>query len=309
MTKQLTSRVLMIRPACFSFNEETAHNNAFQTKPEDNQSEMIKNQAIQEFDQLVQKLRDHDIEVLVIQDTESPIKPDAVFPNNWISLHANGSLITYPMYAPKRRIERRSDIIEQLKSKFEVKEHWALESYEEKGLILEGTGSLIPDRDHEIVYACYSPRTNDELLEIWCEKTGYQKVGFTSLDQNEQEIYHTNVMMAVGVEFVVICMESIIEKDRNRVKNMLENSGKKIIDISFEQVNAFAGNMLQLKSSKTDKTYLLMSTTAYHSLEKGQIEQLEAFTTIIHSDIPTIERIGGGSVRCMVAENFLPLKS
>lgn len=306
---QITDKILMIRPANFGYNEQTAENNAFQTQNKIMSNDDVKEKAKEEFDRMVAILRDKGIHVDVVQDTESPIKPDCIFPNNWMSLHQNGSVITYPMYAPNRRIERRADIIDFLEDKYHVTKRYEFEHYEEQDMFLEGTGSMIFDRDHKIVYACISERTDIRLLDKFCVLTGYRKVAFTSVDRHGDPIYHTNVMMALGTDFCVLVKDSIKDEDELiSILSSLERTGKKVIDISFDQMEAYAGNMLQVKS-ENGKKYLVMSKSAHESLNETQREDLGSFTELLPVDIYVIETIGGGSVRCMMAENFLKLKN
>ncbi len=305
---QITNNVFMIRPANFGFNEQTAGNNHFQTKADESQADHIKRQAIVEFDNMVELLKGKGVHVDVFQDTEAPLKPDAVFPNNWISTHADGKIITYPMFSFNRRIERRDDIVEHLKLDFEVNERISLEHNEDEGKILEGTGSMIFDRENKIAYACLSERTDRNLFNMFCQLLGYQPVDFMALDKNGTPIYHTNVMMALGDKFAVICTECIVDAiDKRKVVDILSRTGKTIVDISLEQVNAFSGNMLQLKVK--GGSVLVMSRTAYNSLTSQQIEVLSDFSEILIPNIDTIEKFGGGSVRCMIAENFLEQKT
>lgn len=306
--RQITNHILMIRPAHFGYNEETAQNNAFQTKAEAIDFSKLEATARQEFDQMVDLLRSKGIDVLVIEDTDQPVKPDAVFPNNWISFHENGSIITYPMYAKNRRIERREDIIEKVGQHFNIKNRYSFEFYEDEDLFLEGTGSMILDRPNKIVYACLSPRTDATLIDKFNVLMGYRSCIFRSVDRSGKDIYHTNVMMALGEDFVVICMESIPDEDsRKELRSLFEKTGKQIIEINYAQMEAFAGNMLEVLGSN-DKRYLVMSRTAYDSLTNEQIQTLSALTNILAVPIPNIEKHGGGSVRCMMAEIFLPEK-
>ena len=303
--RQITDKIMMIRPASFQFNEETAANNAFQTAG-DYDVEAIKAKAIEEFDAMVETLRSKGITVEVIQDTAEPAKPDAIFPNNWISFHENGTVVTYPMYAENRRIERREDIIDTLGQKYEVAKRYTFDYYEEESKFLEGTGSMLFDRENGIVYACLSPRTNIEVLEKFCVLMGVQKIAFRSVDRDDQDIYHTNVMMALGVDFCVICLDSIKnEVEKNEILGALADTGKEIIDITYDQMENFAGNMLQVQNATGDR-YLVLSQAAYDSLREDQIKTLSAFTNILPIPITTIETLGGGSVRCMMAEVFLP---
>jgi len=308
MPNQLSSNILMIRPANFGYNPETAANNAFQVNDEQLTIAARKTKAVEEFDVFVEKLRVVGIHIIVVPDTETPLKTDAIFPNNWISFHEGGLIVTYPMFSPNRRLERRQDIIEQLSESFAFQNHVRLEKWEKENQFLESTGSLIFDRVHKIAYACLSERTHPILLDEYCQFMGFQKVAFKSVDKTGMPIYHTNVMMAMGTSFVVICMESIEkEKERDRLKQLFKQTQKEIIPITFEQLYAFAGNMLQVKN-KQGATFLVMSSRAYHSLTAAQIQQIEAHTQILHSDLTTIETYGGGSARCMMAEVFLEVK-
>ena len=306
MTAQITDSILMVRPANFGFNEQTAENNAFQTNDQSLSSADISQKAIEEFDNFVTLLRSNGIQVVVANDTDSPVKPDAIFPNNWITFHDDASIVTYPMNAPVRRLERSEAIINQIKQEFSIKNRHALENSESENIFLEGTGSMIIDRPNQIVYACIGPRTDEQLLDKFCELYDYQAVTFKAVDGNGQDIYHTNVLMALGEEFVVICLDTITDlDDRNNVIEFLESTEKEIIEISLEQMMAFAGNMLQVKN-KEGKTFLVMSEQAFKSLDSDQIEQIEQYTTPLPVPIYTIEKYGGGSARCMMAEIFLP---
>lgn len=306
--KQTTQHILMVRPANFGFNEQTAGNNAFQTKDNSQSSSEIQALAVQEFDQMVNKLIDHGVEVMVFEDSKEPLKPDAIFPNNWITTHPSGVLITYPMYAPVRRLERSTTLVESLKEKFEVQASFDFSGYEEQDLFLEGTGSMVLDRVNKLVYACLSPRTDAGLLERFCKLTGYKKVVFRAVDEKNQDIYHTNVMMAMGENFVVICQATIKDsREAAILAHHFETTEKEVITITMDQMHAFAGNMLQVANS-SGETFLVMSERAYQSLTDQQIRQIESHTNILYSPIPTIEKYGGGSVRCMMAELFLKKK-
>lgn len=303
---QVTDTIMMIRPASFGFNEQTAKNNVFQSEDSTLSQEQVSAKAIEEFDKMVEILRSKGIKVIVIQDTEEPKKPDAIFPNNWISFHANGSVITYPMYAPNRRIERREDIIEQLGKEFDIEKRYSFEHYESEDMFLEGTGSMLLDRENKIVYACLSERTDIRLVDKFCVLTGYSKVTFNAVDRNQKPIYHTNVMMALAEDFCVVVLDSITdEAERSKLLISLERTGKEIIDISHYQMEAYAGNMLQVKN-ENGNTFMVLSKSAYDSLNAGQVKRLETMTDLLPIDIETIETIGGGSVRCMMAEVFLP---
>lgn len=302
---QTTSNILMIRPVNFSFNAETAVNNAFQVA---GQSEGAQEKALYEFNQFVSVLRNNGINVTVVDDTPDPYTPDSIFPNNWISFHADGTVIFYPMYAPNRRLERKQHVIDIIRSAFEIKGLVDLSKYEAKNIFLEGTGSMVLDRDYKIAYACLSPRTDRKVLEDFCKQTGYRPVSFRATDSNGQEIYHTNVMMCVADRYVVICLDSIADKtEKENVSAAIKNTTKAIIEISLDQMNHFAGNMLQVQNSNGEKL-LVMSSQAYESLSAEQIKVLSGYNKIIHSPLTTIETNGGGSARCMMAEVHLPIQ-
>ena len=308
MQNQVTNTVMMVRPASFQFNSETAVSNAFQKKIENLTEEEILSMAINEFDAFVKKLLENKIEVLVIQDTKNPQKPDAIFPNNWISMGNDGNIFLFPMCTPNRRLERSTSILDKLNEKYKIKEIIDLSDSEHNNLFLEGTGSIIFDHLNKMAFACISPRTDINLFKTHCTQIGYEPVYFYSKDKNGFLVYHTNVMLTIGNDFAVICAETIKDlKERKNVINKLENGGKLIIEITENQMNHFAGNMLQLKN-KEGKYFLVMSNSAYQSLDKGQIEKIEQMTDILTVDIPTIETIGGGSARCMMAEIFLESK-
>ncbi|MCO6481100.1 MAG: amidinotransferase [Phaeodactylibacter sp.] len=298
----------MIRPAHFGYNEETALNNAFQVMDKSLGLREVRQGAIREFDAFVEKLRSAGVDVIVVEDTDTPVKLDAVFPNNWVTFHEDGRVVTYPMNAPTRRLERREDVLELLGERFQLGDHLRLEHYEEMGMYLEGTGSLILDRPNRIAYACLSPRTDEHLLDDFCDRLGYEKVAFIAVDANGQEIYHTNVMMALGESFVVVCLESVrAEGERNRLLKKFAETDKEVIEISLDQMMAFAGNMLQVRS-QDGTPYLVMSEQAYKSLRPEQLEQIEKHSKILYSPLYVIEKYGGGSARCMMAEIFLPEK-
>ncbi len=304
---QSTNSILLVRPSNFIFNIETAANNAFQQNiEEDKKSVGVK--VLQEFENLKAQLIAKGIDVTVIDDTPSPIKPDAIFPNNWVSFHTDGTVILYPMFAENRRKERRLDIVETIKEKFIVKNIIDFSIYENENKFLEGTGSIVFDHLHKIAYACLSPRTNKEILIKLCKVIDYKPIYFTACDEAGQEIYHTNVMMCIAEKIVVICTESIIdENEKSKVVQSFENTEHEIIDISFAQMNCFLGNMLALKTN-SEKKILVMSQSAYTCLSVNQKSIIEKYYELFPLAIPTIETIGGGSVRCMIAEIFLPLK-
>lgn len=302
---QTTSHILMIKPVAFDFNAETAVNNAFQQQGSNANAQ---EKAEAEFEDFVQKLTAAGIDVTVVQDTPAPHTPDSIFPNNWISFHADGSIVLYPMYAVNRRAERKQHVLDAVASKFAVKNTIDFTDSENEDHFLEGTGSMVLDRENKIAYACLSPRTDETVFEDWCRTMQYTPCSFYSVDEKGGEIYHTNVMMCVADKYVVICLDSIRDTtERNHVTNTILNSGKEIIEISYSQMNRFAGNMLQVQN-KNGQRYLVMSSQAYHSLTPEQIKQLESYNSIIHSDLTTIETNGGGSARCMMAEVFLPVK-
>jgi hypothetical protein len=307
MQEQITSNVLMVRPISFSYNEETASSNKFQRKVENSKADS--NQSAQiAFDEFVEQLQLRDINVMVIEDIAYPFTPDSIFPNNWLSMHHSGKVILYPMEAPNRRAERRNDIIENLKSKYAVEELIDLSNFENQNKFLEGTGSLVLDRINRIAYACLSSRTHIEVLEEWERIMNYEMFIFNAQDENGQTIYHTNVVMCMGDTFAVVCLDAIPNVDeRFALKQKIESSNKAIIEISSEQMNNFAGNMLLLKNNK-EKKFLVMSDKAFLSLDKSQRDNLEDYAEIIHPDLGIIETIGGGSARCMIAEIHLVKK-
>ena len=344
---QTTDKVLMIRPVRFSYNSQTAVNNAFQESgiPE----ELSQRQALKEFDAYVEMLRNEGIEVMVVEDTATPHTPDSIFPNNWLSLHSAEELadagstlpgsaalgtaalgtaapstanpgsaapcsrvaVLYPMFAENRRAERRQDIIEALTGAVAPSCASAalldLTYYEKRNLFLEGTGSLILDRNEHLAYACQSPRTCEEVLEEWSSKMGYDYFLFHAEDMNGNPIYHTNVMMSVGEQLAIVCLDAITDiEERMSLIELLEESDKEIVEISLEQMNEFAGNMLQLHTVKEGelKYIMVMSARAKDSLDQDQIEAIEKYCKIVAPDLEFIERNGGGSARCMLAEIF-----
>jgi hypothetical protein len=305
--RQTTRHILMVRPANFGFNEETAVNNAFQRQDGELSPDAIRKQARKEFDRFVEALREAGVQVIVAQDSARPYKPDAVFPNNWVSFHQEGLIITYPMFAPLRRKERRRGVIDAvLGAGFSTNKRVNLAYNEKINRYLEGTGSVIFDHVHRLAYACLSPRTDAQLLHELCRLLEYQPVAFHATDSQHQDIYHTNVMMALGEDFVVVCLESVRdEAERRYLTGLFEKTGKEIVEISLAQMNAFAGNMLQVRNDR-EETILVMSEQAYRALNPTQIATLERHTRLLHSPLDVIERYGGGSARCMMAEVFLP---
>jgi hypothetical protein len=292
----------MIRPVHFGYNPETAVNNKFQVAGND---ESAQAKALEEFDVFVEKLRNNNIDVTVVNDTPEPHTPDSIFPNNWISFHDNGTIVLYPMYAVNRRAERKQHVLDAIGNKFNIVNRIDLTAYERSNIFLEGTGSMVLDRENKIAYACVSERTNRKVLEDWCDQFEYTSCSFKATDANGDEIYHTNVMMCVADKYVVICLDCIADNgERETVIDTITKTGKEIITISAEQMNRFAGNMLQLQNAKGEKI-LVMSQQAYDVLSYQQISSLEKYNLILSADLDSIELNGGGSARCMIAEVFL----
>lgn len=299
---QTTSTVFMVKPVRFGFNPQTAQSNAFQKK--EGYGIQVQEAALREFLAYATLLRANGISIALAEDTQEPRTPDSIFPNNWFSTHEDGTLVLYPMAAPNRREERKGHFLEIIKKNFKVTRTVDLTHYEEEGLFLEGTGSMILDRENKIVYACRSPRTDMKVLDDFCSQLGYTPVTFESVDRNGQQIYHTNVMMCVGTAYAIVCLESIADpQERENVVTSLEKSGKKIIEISFDQVNKFAGNMLELRNGE-GKKFLVMSATARKSLTSEQNRELSKTYRLLSPQLETIETNGGGSARCMLAEIF-----
>ncbi|WP_462250534.1 citrulline utilization hydrolase CtlX [Ekhidna sp.] len=311
MSNQITNDLMMIRPVAFRMNEQTAVNNYYQKNEADATSDQIQKEALDQFDQFVEVLRAEGVNVTVFDDTPDPATPDSIFPNNWISFHEDGKLRLYPMYAENRRVERREDIIDGLKQSFSIGEVVSFTQWEEKNAFLEGTGSLLLDRQNKIAYAAISERTMPEVLEDFCREAGYKPVKFHALQTVEGQrlpIYHTNVMMCLGEKFGLVCLDSIDDIDeRTNLISELEDSGKEVIEITEEQKEQFAGNMLQVLGSN-DQRLVVMSSAAYNSLNDEQKNKLSNHGKLVHSDIHTIEKLGGGSARCMMAEIFNPKK-
>jgi hypothetical protein len=300
---QSTTNILMIRPASFGYNEQTAESNTFQN----NTTEQVHEKALQEFDAFVQLLTDNGISVTVLKDTDQPEKPDAIFPNNWVSFHENGDVILYPMQAENRRFERREDIIRKLEDKFRVNHIIDLSRFELQNKFLEGTGSMVLDRENKIAYACLSPRTDAEVLQNFCDYLGYQPITFHATDSSGKAIYHTNVMMCIGSQYALICLDSITEEtEKQALIQSFKNTGKELIAISSNQLNSFAGNMLEVKS-RSGESYLVMSKSAFESLADDQLVALKRYAKPLYADLSTIEAVGGGSARCMLAEIHLPV--
>lgn len=305
---QTTDTVLMIEPIAFGFNAQTAENNYFQVNSENSDTQK---KALAEFQNFVEKLRSKGINVITIKDTLEPHTPDSIFPNNWVSFHKDGTVALYPMFAGNRRQERRQEILDEINNKFDIRKFADYSHYENENIFLEGTGSMIFDHENKIAYGSVSLRLDEDLFRKFCAEFGFTPVVFHSYQTaNGQRlpIYHTNVMMCVADKFVVICLDSIDdENERKNVENVIRNSEKEIIEISEEQLQQFAGNMLQVQNNSGEK-FLVMSETAYKSLNQNQISAIEKYCEIIYSDLNTIEVNGGGSARCMLAEVFLPKK-
>ena len=307
---QTTNSILMIRPVAFRMNEQTAVNNYYQKVLDGLSPETVNEKAQKEFDDFVVKLRKVGVNVVVVDDTVNPNTPDSLFPNNWISFHENGDVVLYPMFAENRRAERREDILDMLEDEgFKINEIMDYTSAEEDDIFLEGTGSLLLDRENGKAYCALSPRADEELMIEFCEDFEMSPIifeAYQTVNGNRKLIYHTNVMMCLGDTFAVICADCIDDKkERKMVLDSLKGDEKEIILITEDQVNNFAGNMLEVKG-KNDARFLVMSESAFKSLTKKQIMQLEAHVEIIHSSLDTIEACGGGSARCMMAEIFLP---
>ncbi|WP_439584216.1 citrulline utilization hydrolase CtlX [Dyadobacter bucti] len=306
---QSTSRIMMIRPVRFAFNTETAESNKFQkASSAENTGEAAQKEAQEEFDLMVDQLDKAGIDLHIFDDTDDIYRPDAVFSNNWVSFHQSGKVVLYPMMAENRRVERRPDIINDLKKDFKIEEIIDLTYFEKQGKYLEGTGSMVLDRRYKIAYACLSPRTHQEVLDAFAEALGYEVVAFCASDENGKPVYHTNVIMCVGDIFAVVCLEAIKDPDeRQLVRSALEETKKYIVEISLDQVRHFAGNMLMVRNDKSDK-FLIMSTQAYDSLTARQKDNLSDYARLLHTDLAVIEGNGGGSARCMMTEIHLPRK-
>jgi hypothetical protein len=308
--KQTTNTILMIRPVAFRMNEQTAVNNYYQKVLDNLLPATVNAKAQEEFDAFVEKLKNVGVNVIVVEDTVTPDTPDSIFPNNWISFHENGDVALYPMFAENRRLERREDILDILEEKgFQIENIVDYTSAEEDNIFLEGTGSLLLDRENGKAYCALSPRADEELMIEFCEDFELNPVifeAYQTVNGERKHIYHTNVMMCLAETFAVICADCIDDtKERKMVLDCLKSDGKEIILITEDQVNNFAGNMLQVRGAN-DKRYLVMTASAHQSLTKDQIAKIEKHCEILSSSLDTIEACGGGSARCMMAEVFLP---
>ena len=294
----------MIEPVNFGFNTETAANNTFQKPVTGN----IQQNALEEFRSLVTLLQINKIDVTVVKDTMDPYTPDSIFPNNWISFHEDGSIFLYPMFAINRRLERKENVLKAIKEKFVVNRITDLSSYEKQNIYLEGTGSMVLDRQNRIAYACISVRTDITLFNEFCRNNNFIPLSFHAIDATGVSIYHTNVMMCIGDSYAIICPQSISnDLEREKLITSIQNTNKEIISISPDQLDHFAGNMLQVINADNERI-LIISTQAMHSLNKQQVSSLEKHNRIVHSPLHNIEMAGGGSARCMIAEVFLQKK-
>jgi hypothetical protein len=283
---QSTAHIMMIRPAQFAFNDQTAASNEFQKAGLQHQT--VHEEAMEEFDLIVSQMKNTGIDLHIFDDNEEHFRPDAIFSNNWISFHQSGKVVLYPMMAENRRVERRPDIIELLGKDYKIEEIIDLTYFEKEGKFLEGTGSMVLDRRYKIAYACLSPRTHPEVLAAFSDAMGYEIISFSASDENDKPVYHTNVLMCIGDIFAVVCLEAIKNPDeRQMVRAALEETNKYIVEISLEQVRHFAGNMLMVRNTRQDK-FLVMSTQAYESLTKNQREILNDYARIFHSDLSVI---------------------
>ncbi len=307
--KQITNNIMMIKPVSFRYNQETAENNYYQKVLDNISFKQIQNKALNEFNNFVKKLEDIGVNIIVIEDTGDFDTPDSIFPNNWVSFHDDGTIVLFPMCAKNRRNERRTDIFDHLADKFgfKINEVKDFTNFEQNGKYLEGTGSMVLDREHKICYSAISIRTNRELVLKFCKDLGYVPVCFTAnqdVNGKRMAIYHTNVMMCIADKFAVICLDSIDDKnERKNVIHSLISTGKEIIEITQDQKQIFAGNMLQVMG---DEVFLVMSSAAFSSLTQTQKNAIKRYCSIIHTSLDTIESCGGGSARCMMAEVFLP---
>jgi len=306
MSKQAPHTLLLVRPAAFGFNEETSATNVFQQTDAHDRIE-VANAARQEFDTVISQLDGYGIRTLVLDDTATPVKPDAVFPNNWISFHESGQVVLYPMYAPSRRAERRQDIVDVVRGKFKVSEIIDLHDTENRGIFLEGTGSMVFDHLNRVIYACRSPRTDEVLLRQLAARLGHTVVIFDAVDERGLPVYHTNVALCLGSRFALVCLDAIrSEADQDVLLDNFAATGRTVVAISYEQMHLFAGNMLEVALGNGDSG-ILVSERAFNSLLPGQIHALTRFAEMIPLHVNTIETYGGGSIRCMVAGIHLPL--
>ncbi len=304
MEPQSATAVLLVRPACFGFNAEAAASNVFSHASADPD---FASKAIAEFDLLEKRLWDAGVQIVRIDDTPSPPKPDAVFPNNWFSTHADGTLVLYPMATAPRRLERRTDDLRAaLKSSgFAIRRVIDLSANEDHGRFLEGTGSLVLDRPRRRGYANVGPRTDPDVIAEFDRSLGYSTFVFDARDPGGRPIYHTNVLLSIGTEFAIICVEAVVPEHRKALLSDIEESGRTVIELGFAQLRRFGCNLLEIRTTKGDPV-IALSAKALSNLNPDQVQRLERFGNLVATDIPTIEAVGGGSVRCMIAEIHLP---
>jgi len=308
MSTHLASSVLMVRPSHFSHNAQTATTNLFQVNEPIGDPEYIEQKAQEEFDGYAAVLKEKGINVLIAYDTPEPQKPDACFPNNWVTFHHDGTIVLYPMYSPNRRYERRRGILELIRQEFEVEQEIDFTHYEAEEKFLEGTGSMVFDHEERICYASLSARTHDDVVHDFCEKRNYRLVRFETKDPNGNPIYHTNVLFSLGKHYAVICLDSIrLEQEKEMLIDNLQSTNREIIDITYDQMFQFCGNVLELKNQE-GKSILAMSERAYLSFLPEQMELIKHYSEVAYAPLNTIERISGGGARCMLAEIFLPKK-
>ena len=301
MSSQTTSKVFMVKPVNFKYNTQTAGTNSFMNQ---NYKEDTQQAALKETNEYVSLLQKNLIKVVLVEDSKEPETPDSVFPNNWFTTHENGVLVLYPMCAENRRQERKQIFIDEIKKNINCKNVIDLTFWEKKNKFLEGTGSMVLDRVNKVVYACRSPRTCEEVLDDFCKKLGYEKVLFDAKDDKGNIIYHTNVILCVAENFVVVCLDVIKdEKQKSLILDYFKKTNKKVIEISLEQVNNYAGNLLEVKNENNEK-FLIMSDAAFKSFNQEQLNEFQKDCKILHPNIECIEYIGGGSARCMLAELF-----
>jgi hypothetical protein len=303
-----TPHILMVRPNKFGHNEQTAATNAFQHGETAGQHLPVHELAQIEFDGFVHALQAKGANIVVVTDSVEPHKPDAIFPNNWVTFHEDGTVVLYPMCTPNRRWERRRSIIDLIGNHFQILNEIDFSHYEEDGIYLEGTGSMVFDKVHQVCYACLSARTHAKLLALFCEKLGYQLHAFTSVDPEGKLIYHTNVMMSVAEKYAIVCLDSVSDPiEKEQLVARLRKDGKQIIEITYQQMFAFCGNVLEIADEKGN-SLLAMSERAYQAFTPEQLAIIQQFSTPVYAPLYTIENIGGGGARCMMAEIFLPEK-
>jgi hypothetical protein len=304
METQSASAVLLVRPACFGFNAEAGTSNVFSSASADPE---LASKALAEFTVLESRLSDAGVEVIRLDDTPSPPKPDAVFPNNWFSTHADGTLVLYPMATAPRRLERRSGDLRGLLADrgFEIRRVVDLTENENSGHFLEGTGSLVLDRSRRLAYANLGARTDGGVIAEFDRQLGYSTFAFDARDPGGRPIYHTNVLLSLGTDFAVLCLEAVVPEDRDALLAGIAESRRTVIELTFAQLRRFGCNLLELRT-RTGEPVIALSQKALSNLVPEQVRALERFGNLVAADIPTIEAVGGGSVRCMIAEIHLP---